>query len=572
MSKKSFKLLGIVLVLVLALSGISATAQEGDTLNLLYWQAISTMNPYLSGGTKDLHAASLSLEPLARYDENSNLVPWLAESIPTLENGGVSADQTQITWVLKEGLLWSDGSPVTSADVVFTWTYCTTPETGCTQTANFTGVVSVEATDERTVVITFDAPKSFPYAPFVGQTGPILQAAQFAACVGEAAASCTDQNFMPVGTGPYIVTEFRANDVVTLGKNPYYRVEGQPYFETVVLKGGGDAEAAARGVLSTGEADYAWNLQVAPAILGAMEAEGNGTIVSSFATGVERLELNQTNPDPALGDMRSVTPEEGGEAHPFLTIPAVYQALSMAIDRQVIVDTLYGAGGRPTCNVLAAPDIYYSPNNESCLTQDIAGANALLDEAGIVDTDGDNIREANGIPLRVLYQTSTNAVRQGAQALIKDWWAQIGVEAELRDIDAGVFFGADPASPDTFGKFYADIQMFTNTFDGNDPEAYLSNWTCAQMSAPSNQFNGQNIVRYCNEEYDALVTEMAQTTDLERRIELAMAMNDILIQNGVIIPLVHRASVSAHSNTIEGVRMNAWDSELWNIAEWTRAS
>jgi peptide/nickel transport system substrate-binding protein len=303
-----------------------------------------------------------------------------------------------------------------------------------------------------------------------------------------------------------------------------------------------------------------------------MEAEGNGTVVAAFATGVERIEVNQTNPDPALGDMRSVVPAEGGEAHPFLTIPAVYQALSMAIDRQVLVDTLYGAAGRPTCNVVAGPEIYASPNNDSCLTQDIAGANALLDEAGIVDTDNDGVREANGVPLHLLYQTSTNAVRQGAQALIKDWWAQIGVEAELRDIDAGVFFGADPASPDTFGKFYADVQMFTNTFDGTDPEAYMSNWVCAQMSAPSNQFNGQNIVRYCNEDYDALSVELAQTSDPQRRIELVMQMNDILIQNGVIIPLVHRASVSAHSNTIEGVRMNPWDSELWNVAEWTRAS
>lgn len=572
MSKKSFKLFSLILVVVLALSGISATAQEGDTLNLLYWQAISTMNPYLSGGTKDLHAASLSLEPLARYDENATLVPFLAESIPTVENGGVSEDLTQITWVLREGILWSDGTPVTSADVVFTYTYCVTPETGCAQSAGFAGIVSVEATDERTVVITFDAPKPFPYTVFVGQTTPILQAAQFADCVGEAAASCTDQNFYPVGTGPYIVTDFRANDVVTLGKNPYYRVEGQPYFETVVIKGGGDAEASARGVLSTAEADYAWNLQVAPAILGAMEAEGNGTVVAAFGTGVERIEVNQTNPDPALGDVRSVSPAEGGQEHPFLTIPAVYQALSMAIDRNILVEQLYGSAGRPTCNVLAAPEIYASPNNDSCLTQDIAGANALLDEAGIVDSDGDGVREANGIPLRVLYQTSTNAVRQGAQALIKDWWAQIGVEAELRNIDAGVFFGGDPASPDTFGKFYADVQMFTNTFDGTDPEAYMSNWVCEQMSGPSNQFNGQNIVRFCSEEYDALSTEMAATADPARRIELAMAMNDILIQNGAIIPLVHRASVSAHSNTIEGVRMNPWDSELWNVAEWTRAS
>jgi peptide/nickel transport system substrate-binding protein len=567
---KSFKLLSLVLVLVLALSGIAAQAQ-GDTLNLLYWQAISTMNPFLSGGTKDLHAASLTVEPLARYDENATLIPWLAESIPTVENGGVSEDLTQITWVLKEGLIWSDGTPVTADDAVFSWEYCTNPDTGCSQITSFDGVASVVAVDERTIQITFAAPKPFPYAAFVGQTSPIIQRAQFADCAGANAVNCTEQNFAPVGTGPYIVEEFRANDVVSFVKNPNYRVEGQPFFDRVVMKGGGDAEASARAVLSTGEADYAWNLQVAPAILNAMAAEGHGTVVTAFSTGVERIEINQTNPDPALGDMRSVWAADGSNDHPFLSIPAVYQALSMAIDRNVIAEQLYGAGGRPTCNVLSAPEIYASTTNDSCLVQDIPGANALLDEAGIVDSDGDGVREANGIPLRLLYQTSTNAVRQGAQALIKDWWAQIGVEAELRNIDAGVFFGGDVASPDTYGKFYADVEMFTNTFDGTDPEAYLAGWTCAQVSGPDNNWLGSNVNRFCSEEYDALQATMSTTVALEERIELAKQMNDILYAEGVNIPLIHRGSVSAYSNTIEGVRMNPWDSELWNVAEWTRA-
>src|SRR5690606_10496630 len=137
-------------------------------------------------------------------------------------------------------------------------------------------------------------------------------------------------------------------------------------------------------------------------------------------------------------DMRSVWVEDGSNEHPFLTIPAVYQALSMAIDRNIISQQLYGAGGRATCNLLAAPESYARTADDACLTQAVAGANALLDEAGIVDTDGDGIREANGGPLRVLFQTSTNAVRQGEQALIKQWWTEIGVEAELRNVDAGV--------------------------------------------------------------------------------------------------------------------------------------
>jgi peptide/nickel transport system substrate-binding protein len=295
-------------------------------------------------------------------------------------------------------------------------------------------------------------------------------------------------------------------------------------------------------------------------------------VLVALSTGVERIHLNQANPDPALGDLRSVWAADGSNNHPFLTDPVVYRAMSMAIDRNIIAEQLYGAGGTATCNLLAAPAIYASTNNDDCLVQDIEGAKALLDEAGIVDSDGDGVREYNGVPMRILYQTSTNAVRQSEQALVKQWWQEIGIEAELRNIDAAVFFGADVASPDTYGKFYADVEMFTNTFDGADPEAYMSQWSCSEVSGPDNNWLGNNVSRWCRPEYDALVAEMAQTAVLEERAALAIQMNDMIIQGGGMIPLIHRGSVSAMINTLEGVRMNAWDSELWNIADWTRAS
>jgi len=89
------------------------------TVTILYWQAASTLNHFLSGGTKDIHASSLILEPLARYDEAGNMIPWLAVEIPTVENGGVSEDLTSITWKIKPGILWSDGTPFTAHDAVF---------------------------------------------------------------------------------------------------------------------------------------------------------------------------------------------------------------------------------------------------------------------------------------------------------------------------------------------------------------------------------------------------------------------------------------------------------------------
>ena len=567
-------IISILLTLALAV-GIASSVQAkrgGDgQLNLLYWQAPSTMNPNLSGGTKELEASSVVIEPLARYDEKGNLLPWLAVEIPTVGNGGVAKDLTSITWKIKKGIKWSDGSAFTADDAVFTYEYCTNPDTGCTQTNYYSDIQSVKALDSHTVKITFTVAKPFPYAAFVGYNSPILQKAQFAGCQGTKAQECTEQNFHPIGTGPFKVVDFKPNDVIVFEANPNYRDASKPAFGRLVFKGGGDATSAARAVLETGEMDYAWNLQVEPEILSKMEQAGKGTVVSAFGTAVERLMVNFTNPDPALGDMRSeyIGGSNNRNTHPFLAEYNVRRALSLAIDRQILVDAGYGKAGTIGCNVLPAPAIYASSANDECKTPNVAEANRLLDAAGW-KRGSDGIREKGGIRLSILFQTSTNSVRQASQAFIKEMWKQIGVETELRNIGASVFFGGDISSPDTYQKFFADIEMYTNTFSGTDPETYMSNWTCKEMAQKRNKWGGNNMPRWCNPAYDALSAKMAKTAALKDRISLAKEMNDMLMQDYAMIPHIHRGGVSAHSNTISGVRMNEWDSELWNIADWTR--
>lgn len=552
-----------------------AFAQEDDgvrgssgQLNIIYWQAPSILNPFLSGGTKDVEASSIILEPLARYDNTGALVPYLAKDIPTVANGGVSEDLTTITWKLKEGLLWSDGTAVTAADAVFTSEYCMHPEGGCAQLSKYNGVQSVAALDDLTIQIIFEGPQPNPYGPMVGGQSPILQAAQFADCLGARAPECTEANFGPIGTGPFVVTDFRTNDVIQLEANTNYRDASKPAFATVTFKGGGDATAAGRAVLETGEFDYAWNLQLAPDVIASMAAAGMGTPVSAFGTLVERIEMNLTNPSP---DLPPETRSTAAEPHPFLSEEAVRRALSMAIDRELLVEVGYGQAGRATCNLVPGPEIYASLDNTGCLVQDIDGANALLDKAGWVDSNGNGIRDKDGVELNILFQTSTNAVRQDFQALIKDMWDQIGVNTELRNIDASVFFGGDPGSPDTFEKFYADVEMYANNFDGSDPQSYLGGYTCDKAPRPETQWQGENINRFCDPAYDALVVELQQTADIAERSRIARKLNDMLTKDSmVIVPLVDRGRVSAHANSLGGVVLNTWDSELWNVADWFR--
>ena len=559
----------ILAAAAVALASTAAAERGADgELRMLYWQAPSILNPYLSGGTKDIHAASLILEPLARYDENGDMVPWLAAEIPTLDNGGVAQDLMSITWTLRDDVVWSDGTPFTAEDVAFTAAYCMDPTGGCSSAAAFQGVAGVEAVDAHTVRIDFDVPMPFPYAPFVGSIVPVLQKRQFEQCTGARAPECTDENFAPIGTGPFKVDDFRPNDVVRYVVNERYRNPGQPAFSSVLMKGGGDAVSAARAVLVTGEFDYGWNLQVEPEILADMEKSGKGEVVTAFGTLVERLVVNMTNPDSALGDARS-TYQDGANPHPFLSDPMVVRALSMAIDREILVDAGYGPAGQVTCNVLSAPAVYASTANDWCLTPDIEGASRLLDEAGWVH-GRDGVRAKDGVRLSILYQTSTNSVRQGTQALIKQMWREIGVETELRNINASVFFGSDPASPDTYQKFYADIQMYTNNFDGTDPQAYMAGWVCDKIPGPANQWNGSNISRYCNPAYDALAAAFAETGGIEARAAIAKRMNDLMVSDGALVPLIHRGEIAARSLTLGGMRHNAWDATLWNINEWHR--
>ncbi|WP_103256054.1 peptide ABC transporter substrate-binding protein [Tabrizicola aquatica] len=559
-------LMGAVAALGLAPAAFAERGADGH-VNVLYWQAPSILNPYLSSGTKDVETASLILEGLAGFDEKGVVIPRLVESVPTVENGGITEDLTQITWKLKPGLLWSDGTPVTSADAKFTWEYCTHPEGGCAQAARYEGITAIETPDELTIVIKFSGPKPNPYQAFVGGTSPILQAAQFANCLGAAASTCSDQNFKPIGTGPFMVKDFKVNDVVELEANPNYRDPAKPAFATMTVKGGGDAQAAARAVLETGEFDYAWNTQINPEMQTQMAAAGKGVLLNGFGTLVERIEMNMTNPDPNLPEGERSTVKH---PHPFLSDINVRKALSMAIDRQVLVDVGYGAAGRATCNLVPAPEMFASPNTD-CLTQDVEGAKALLEESGWVDSDGDGVREKDGMKLKVLYQTSVNPVRQDFQAIIKSFWNEIGVEVELKQVDASVFFGGDAASPDTFQKFYADVEMYANNFDGTDPEPYLAQYKCDKIPGPENQWQGENINRFCDPAYDALVDELSKTADMAKRAEIAIRLNEMLTKDSyVVVPLVDRGRLSAASNTLGGVVLNTWDTELWNAQDWFR--
>lgn len=535
----------------------------GGTLKLLWWQAPTILNTHKAQGTKDQDASRLITEPLAALGPDGKPVARLAAEIPSYENGGIAKDNLSITWKLKSGIKWSDGSDFTADDVVFTWQFCADPATACTTASNFDPIKTVEAVDPTTAKITWKEPNTNPFISFVGFSGPVIQKKQFESCIGAAAETCAANN-APIGTGPYKVKDFKPGDVVVYEKNSLYRDADKVAFDSVEMKGGGDAVSAARAVLETGEVDYAWNLQVEPQVMTEIMAGGKGSLVVAPGPNMERILINFANPDPALGDKRS----EPDQPHPFLTDLKVRQALAMALDRKLISDQGYGEAGKPTCSPVTAPPDYVS-SITSC-PQDVEGAKKLLAEAGWTDTDGDGVVDKDGKPMVISYQTTINAVRQKTQAIVKAQWAAIGVNTQLRAIDAGVFFSSDVGNPDTAAKLFADVEMYTTGNDFPDPTNYLAGFTCAEISQKSNQWKLSNVDRYCNKDYDALHAQLTKETDPAKRKDLIVKLNDILVNDVVIIPLVARSTPSAMITGLKGPTGNQWDTELWNIAEWSK--
>ncbi len=552
----------------------AARGQGGD-LKILYWQAPTILNAHQATGTKDADASRLINEPMASFGKDGLPVAnGLASEIPTPTNGGVTPDFKTVTWKLRTGVKWSDGSAFSADDVAFTYKYQCDPATAASTSTYCDGVASVVAKDPNTVVVTYKDTNPFYYQWGVGGGSLIYQAAQYKNCVGAAAKNCTaDQK--PIGTGPYKVDTFKPGDTVTYTLNENYRDPNKPFFKTVTFKGGGDAPGAARAAFQTGEADYAWNLQVDAGVLKPMATASTlANLVTVYGSSVERILINFSNPAASLGDKRGEpdASDPTKATHPFFSDLAVRRALAMATDRATVATQFYGDGltGKPTCNVLTAPEPMNSKTsaNFDVCKFDLAAANAELDKAGWVK-GSDGVRSKGGVRLEATYQTTINAVRQKVQDVMKSNWEKIGFKITLKSVDAAVFF--TNTSPDGANHFWADIEMYTNSGDP-DPTSYFNGgWSCGQVASKANNWQSGNYSRYCSKDFDAIIANLKKETDQSKRNALAVQANDLLLQQVVVIPIVNRTfATSGVSKTLKGVDPTPWDSEMWNMADWSK--
>ncbi len=596
-ARKFYKALAVVLVLIVVLVGCGAPAAtplptetepaqaateapteaaptrgQGETLTLLYFQAPTVVNPHLSPGTKDLSASRITYEPLASFDKDGKLIPILAAEIPSLENSQVAADGTSVTWILKQDVRWGDGEPFTADDVLFTYQYVMNPDVKSSSAGSYSDVESVEALDDHTVKINFKQPTAAWDTPFVGPFGMIIPRHIFEAYNGANFADAPE-NLQAIGTGPYFVSEYRKEDVLIIGGNavstvkiiyeinPHYREPDKPFFRRLELQGGGDLNLAGQAARE-GTVDFAWNLALPEGTLVDIEAGGKMRVLAPPSSFVERIMINFTDPNKETADGERSSLQF---PHPFLSDLQVRRAMAMAIDREAIAAP-YGRGGQLVTNILVEPSFFASPTN--AFEYNPPKAAKLLDEAGWIDSNGDGVREKDGVELRLVFLTSIQPLRQAAQEQVKKDLESIGFAVELKQVDASIFLGPPKNTTDTRRQFYTDLEEFAFSNKSPDPTAYMAAWVCDQAAQKENDWSLPNWSRYCNPEFDTLFHQATAELDPEKRMELFVRMNELLIEDVAVIPLVNTRQPMALSVDLKGYDSTPWDVEVWKIADW----
>lgn len=519
----------------------------GGTVIIALYQEPQALNPYLVNQGAATRVMKTIQEGLLGIDPDGNYYPLLASEVPTLKNGGISADGLQITYNLTPGIKWSDGEPVRAQDVVFTWNAIMNPDNQVITRSGYDKIESVTAVDDTTVVVQF----STFYGSFLTLFEYVLPEHVLGA---QADMNSADFNMQPVGTGPFMVKEWSPGDFISLVPNPYYRQEGKPYLDQLIFKVVPSRETGV-AMLQTGEVDVMWDL-VEDQIPQIQDNE-KLSLWTSPSINIERLILNLAKPgepaDPAI-------------AHPALGDLRVRQAINAAIDKQQIVDALLHGQARLIDSPI--PIGWAAGQGEAANTYDPQSAQDLLDEAGWVDTNGDGIRDKDGESLSLtIMSTAGNALRERVEQVLQAQLKAVGIDLQINNVASTVLFGtwADGA-PRAVGNF--DVLLYS-TGPNIDPDPHLySYFHSSQIPTEENGGKGANYSRYSNPEVDAALEAARVSPDLEARRAEYQTLARLIAEDLPHIMLYARMNINVFGSHLAGYTVNAWQNLTWDTQDW----
>jgi peptide/nickel transport system substrate-binding protein len=472
------------------------------------------------------------------YDVNNLPHPVLIAELPTAENGGISDDGTTLTFTLRDDIVWSDGEPITSDDFLFTAEMFTDPANTVNSTYPYDVIASIEAPDAQTVVVSFDE----PFVPWAASLFQEMLPAHVLRPVFEAEGSldAAEWNEAPsVGCGPFVFEEWESGSYARFVRNDNYFNEPAKIDEIFIRFVPDDASQIA--ALQTGEGDL-------------------GTFISySDMPALEDAGVEIIMVDSGYNEGWFTF--FGEEAHPALAEKDVRQAIAMCFDRFSVNEDLLLGKTVPAVTFWdntpwASPDLEAWPYDPTM-------GNSLLDGAGWVDSNGDGVRDKDGVELILTHGTTTREVRADTQAVAQQNLADCGIQLDIIGYSSDIFFGSyGEGGPLPTGE--VDIGEFSSTPAFPDPDT--SRWLCSEI--PSDEFpDGNNDQQLCDEELDALFQLQKTQVDFNERQQTMWQISELMFEEVYWLGVWRDPDSFAISDRLDNVMISGV-TPFYSIAEW----
>jgi peptide/nickel transport system substrate-binding protein len=539
-------------------TGASATeAPASGTITLIIPEEPTTLN-YFGADAAIVRqvAEAVMMTGLATINEKGEFVPVLAAELPTVENGGLSKDYLTVTWKLRPDLKWSDGKPLTSDDIKFTIEVLSNPKSGAlVGTTGFDQIAKVETPDELTAVLTY----STPYPGYIDQFSYGLFPRH---ATGKADDMTNwEWNRNPVGAGPFMVSDWKSGESITLTRNPNYFEAGKPYLDSLVFRIVPEP-AAQTAMMMNGEAQF----QLWP---GEFKEDYDkllaGKASQHLIPGIWNMAIDFNLSAPFDGDPGAKDP------HPILGDVRVRQAISSAIDYETLDKDVLKDGVADSTNPFAYG--WSKCDIARPFPYNVEKANQLLDEAGWV-MGSDGIRVAKGakyakdgarLSLELQGYTAFDPL-QATEEFIVENLKQVGIEARIQNYDFSIIFGTfEDSSPRMIGDY--DMLIFDRGFtiepQGYNYEAYHS----SNIPSAENPTGG-NYFRWVNADVDQALEEAGTTFDIEKRKAAYCTVGQAVVDEMPQLYLYLFQDNYGVADNLEGYALSTWGSMSWGAQNW----
>ena len=503
--------------------------QQGGQLKYGSLQEPNTLNPLLSDLLATAEVGKLVFSGLVITGDKGEWLPDLAVEVPTTANGGVTADGLTVTYRLRPGVTWHDGTPFTADDVKFTWQLIMNRQVNIVARDGYDRISAIDTPDKNTVIVRF---REF-YAPYLTLFTTILPKHKLE---NESNINKASFNRAPIGTGPFKFKEWQVAESIRFEANPaYYR--GKPVLDSIIYRVIPDANILLTQ-LKAGELDVVSNIGFS--YLEQIKAVNGIRTVITPTMIWEHMDFNLDN--PLFQDVR------------------VRKAIASAIDRQAIIDNVLKGASGPAYGDQSPLSWAYNPMQQPP-ARDVNAARELLGQAGWQPgADGIMINNNKKLAFSLTVPTGNKLREQTAQK-IAEQLKEIGIVVEVRPLDTALFFA------DTLKNRQFETAMYA-WVAGLDPDN-LNLWHSRKIPSRANAYDGQNYPGWRNPEIDKLSETGVRTIDVGARKDIYFRIQELLREECPVVPLYFRGNIDAVKTTVVNYQPNPTPSgSFWNAWQW----